>query len=74
MKLRQVYIRPTEKHCGHTNIFAGERKLGYIMPNTSKFSAIGENWNFVPCHDSGLTPLLAKSKAEVFENKKHFKI
>lgn len=41
------YIRPTSKDHGHTKLFYKHKYIGYIMPNRSRFRAIGENWNFV---------------------------
>jgi len=47
-------------------IFSGEIYLGYLMSNKSKYSSVGENWNFVS--ESHLVPyhFHAESKNEAY--------
>ena len=54
MKIDLRYIRPTKKEFGHTKVSIGGAYQGYFMPNRSKFSNFGENWNF--CGNSGTRP------------------
>lgn len=54
----------TEKEHPHTEVYLGEKYIGYYMPNDSMFSAINENWNFVS-KNTDYPNLRARTKNEL---------
>jgi GNAT superfamily N-acetyltransferase len=53
-----------EKEHPHTEVYLGEKYIGYYMPNDSMFSAINENWNFVS-KNTDYPNLRARTKNEL---------
>lgn len=53
-----------EKEHPHTDVYLGEKYIGYYMPNDSMFSAINENWNFVS-KNTDYPNLRARTKNEL---------
>ena len=39
-------VKETDKDYAHTDVFYNEIYIGYYIRNTSKFSQVGESWNF----------------------------
>lgn len=76
MRLQTKYKKPTDKELGHTDVYDGEKLLGYYMSNNSIASGIDENWNF--CNTSNhpkLTYFHTKTRNEMHEqlDLKYFK-
>lgn len=50
--IKLQYVRPKANCRGHTNLYKDGLLAGYMMPNTSLYSAAKENWNYVQVHAS----------------------
>lgn len=46
MALRTKYKKETDKNLAHTDVYDGEKLLGYFMKNNSMAAGFNENWNF----------------------------
>ena len=44
--IKLKYNRPTTKTLGNTSVYLNSKYIGYFMPNRTKFSRIGEDYNF----------------------------
>ncbi len=59
--------KETEKEYPHTDVYLGEKYIGYYMRNTSKFSEVNENWNF-DSKNLAYPNLRAKTRIELIDN------
>ena len=64
--LTERYLRPSKKEHGNTKLYWNNHYIGYIMPNKSKFSNVGENWNFVT-KDDRLSNINATNRSNLID-------
>ena len=56
--------RETASDLAHTKVYHNNEYIGYVIRNRSKFSAVGENWNFASTK-TGIPYMIGKTKKEL---------